>query len=273
MFNGIIRNVREKSPLVHNITNYVTVNDVANVVLAIGASPIMSDEPMDVEDIQTICGALNINIGTLNQQTIKAMHLAGRKANELEHILLLDPVGAGASKLRTSTAIDLIDELSFDIIRGNISEIKALVLGSNDTKGVDASVDDAVNDNNLEEMVTFAKSVAAKYNSVIAITGAIDLIADANKCYVIRNGKSEMGRITGTGCQLSALTCAFATANRDNILEATAAAVCTMGVAGEIGYERMSERDGNSSYRNYIIDAIYNMDEETLNKYARITIM
>lgn len=273
MFKGIIENVRKQSPLVHNITNYVTVNDVANVILAIGASPIMSDEPMDVEDIQTICGALNINIGTLNQQSIKAMHLAGKKANELGHVLLLDPVGAGASKLRTGTAVDLLEELQFDIIRGNISEIKALVLGSSDTKGVDANVDDAVTDANLEEMVAFAKSVSKRYSAIIAITGAIDLIADENTCYVIRNGKAAMGRITGTGCQLSGLIPAFVVANKEDKLKATAAAICTMGVAGEIGYERMTDKDGNSSYRNYIIDAIYNMDDETLAKYAKCEVM
>lgn len=272
MLGECLENVRKNVPLVHNITNYVTVNDVANVLLASGGSPIMSDEPEDVEDITSICGGLNINIGTLNQQTIKGMFAAGRKAAELGHPILLDPVGAGASKLRTETAVKLMDEIKFTVIRGNISEIKTLALGSGTTKGVDADVADAVSDETLDSAVRFVKEFAKKADTIIAITGAIDLVSDGDKCYVIRNGRPEMGRITGTGCQLSGLTTAFVVANPDNKLEAVAAAVCTMGLAGEIGWSRMQEGDGNSTYRNRIIDAIFNMDGETLNKGAKYEI-
>ena len=267
-----MENVRKNVPLVHNITNYVTVNDVANVLLAAGGSPIMSDEPEDVEDITTICGGLNINIGTLNKQTIEGMFRAGRKAAELGHTILLDPVGAGASSLRTNTAVKLMAEIKFTVIRGNISEIKTLALGSGTTKGVDADVADAVTDETLDSAVKFVKDFAKKADAVVAITGAIDLVSDGDKCYVIRNGRPEMGRITGTGCQLSALTTAFVVANPDNKLEAAAAAVCTMGLAGEIGWSRMQDGDGNSTYRNRIIDAIFNMDAETLNKGAKYEI-
>ena len=272
MLGKYIENVRKNVPLVHNITNYVTVNDVANVLLAAGGSPIMSDEPEDVEDITTICGGLNINIGTLNKQTIEGMFKAGRKAAELGHTILLDPVGAGASSLRTNTAVKLMDEIKFTVIRGNISEIKTLALGSGTTKGVDADVADAVTDETLDSAVKFVKDFAKKADAVVAITGAIDLVSDGDKCYVIRNGRPEMGRITGTGCQLSALTTAFVVANPDNKLEAAAAAVCTMGLAGEIGWSRMQDGDGNSTYRNRIIDAIFNMDAETLNKGAKYEI-
>ena len=270
MFGERLENVRKSSPLVHNITNYVTVNDVANVLLATGASPIMSDEPLDVEDITSICGGLNINIGTLNQRTIEAMFKAGRKANELGHVVSLDPVGAGASKLRTETALKLMDEIKFDVIRGNISEIKTLVTGSGSTKGVDADAADAVTDDNLDEMISFVKKVSEKTRSIIAITGAIDLVADKDTCYVIRNGRPEMSKITGTGCQLSGLIPAFAVANPGNKLEAVAAAVSMMGVAGEIGWSRMQDGDGNSTYRNRIIDAIFNMDGATLDKYSKV---
>ena len=219
MFKNCLENVRKSTPLVHNITNYVTVNDVANILLACGGSPIMSDELEDVEDITSICGGLNINIGTLNKNTIPSMFLAGKKANELHHKVLLDPVGAGASNLRTSTALKLVEEVQFDVIRGNISEIKTLALGSGSTKGVDADVADAVTEDTLEDTIAFAKRFAARTNSIIAITGAIDLVSDANTCYVIRNGRSEMGRITGTGCQLSGLLTAYLVANPDNQLE------------------------------------------------------
>lgn len=269
MFGNCIDNVRKNVPLVHNITNYVTVNDVANVILACGGSPIMSDEPQDVEDITAICGGLNINIGTLNQRSIEGMFLAGKKAKELGHTVLLDPVGAGASKLRTDTAVKLMDEIKPDVIRGNISEIKTLALGSGTTKGVDADAADAVTEENLEQMVGFAKDFARKSGAVVAITGAIDLVADGDTCYVIRNGRAEMGKITGTGCQLSGMMTAFMTANPDKKLEAAAAAVCTMGLAGEIAWNRMQEGDGNSTYRNRIIDAVYNMDGKTLDEGAK----
>ena len=269
MLGKCLDNVRKNVPLVHNITNYVTVNDVANVLLACGGSPIMSDEPDDVEDITAICGGLNINIGTLNKNSIEGMFLAGKKANELNHMVLLDPVGAGASKLRTDTAVKLMDEINFTVIRGNISEIKTLALGSGTTKGVDADVADAVSEDNLDDAVRFVKEFAKESGSVVAVTGAIDLVSDGEKCYVIRNGRPEMGKITGTGCQLSGMMTAFLVANPDNILDAAAAAVCTMGLAGEIGWSNMTETDGNSTFRNRIIDAIFNMDAETLNKYAK----
>ena len=272
MFKECIDNVRKTVPLVHNITNYVTVNDVANVLLACGGSPIMSDEPEDVEDITSICGGLNINIGTLNQRSIEGMYRAGAKANALGHVVLLDPVGAGASALRTNTAVGLMNKVKFDVIRGNISEIKTLALGSGTTKGVDADVSDAVTEESLDQAVNFTKNLAAKTGSIIAITGAIDLVADENKCYVIRNGRAEMGRITGTGCQLSGMMTAFVTANPKAKLEAAAAAVCAMGLAGEIGWSRMQDGDGNSTYRNRIIDAIYNMDGDTLEKGSKFEV-
>lgn len=272
MLGSCIENVRKQVPLVHNITNYVTVNDVANALLACGGSPIMSDEPEDVEDITSICGGLNINIGTLNQRSIEGMYRAGRKANELGHVVLLDPVGAGASKLRTDTAVGLIDTIRLTAIRGNISEIKTIALGSGTTKGVDADVADAVTEETLDRSVQFAKDLAAKTGTIIAITGAIDLVADAETCYVIRNGRPEMGKITGTGCQLSGIMTAFLVANPENRIEAAAAAVCAMGLAGEIGWSRMQEGDGNSTYRNRIIDAIYNMDGGTLDRGAKYEI-
>lgn len=220
-------------------------------------------------DITSICGGLNINIGTLNKQSIQAMFIAGAKANELGRPVLLDPVGAGASSLRTNTAIELMEKVKCDVIRGNISEIKTLAFGSGTTKGVDADSADTVTDENLEAMVKFVKNLAAEKKTIIVVTGAIDLVADSEKCYVIRNGRAEMSKITGTGCQLSGMTTAYVTANPDNKLEAAAAAVCAMGLAGEIGYSNMTESDGNATYRNRIIDAICNMDSDTLTKGAK----
>lgn len=265
----MLENVRAKTPLVHNITNYVTVNDVANVLLAAGGSPIMSDDADDVEDITSICGGLNINIGTLNKNTIPSMFLAGKKANELGHIVLLDPVGAGASRLRTDTANRLMREVRFDAVRGNISEIKTLCTGSGTTKGVDADAVDAVTEANLDDGVQLVKAFAQKTGCIIAVTGAIDLVSDGERCWCIRNGRAEMSRITGTGCQLSALMTAFLVANPDRKLDAAAAAVCMMGLAGEIGWANMQPGDGNSTYRNRIIDAIFNMTGDALEEGAK----
>lgn len=272
MLHQYLENVRTKAPLVHNITNYVTVNDVANILLACGGSPIMADDQEEVEEITSICGGLNINIGTLNHNTIPSMLLAGKKSNELGHKVLLDPVGAGASKLRTDTALKLIREVKFDVIRGNISEIKTLALGYGSTQGVDANIADVVTEENLKDTVIFINAFAKRTGCVIVITGAIDLVSDGSTCYVIRNGRKEMGRITGTGCQLSGLMTAYLVANPDHTLEAAAAAVCAMGLAGEIGYSRMREGDGNATYRNRIIDAISNMTAEELEKGARYSI-
>lgn len=272
MLKELFDNVRIKKPLIHNITNYVTVNDVANMVLACGASPIMADDEHEVEEITSICTGLNINIGTLNSRTISSMKKAGQKANELSHPIVLDPVGVGASQLRTKTAFELIEHVQFDVIRGNISEIKVLAFQQGSVHGVDANVEDAVTEENLDKCITFIKNYAKQVHAVVAVTGAIDLVSDGEMCYVIRNGTKEMSSITGTGCQLSALTAAFVSANQDHILEAVTAAVCAMGLAGEIAKDNMLAHEGNATYRNRIIDAIYHMDGDILEKGAKYEI-
>ncbi len=269
MFEKILENVRKTVPLIHNITNYVTVNDCANILLACGGSPIMSDDIGEAEEITSICGGLNINIGTLNGNTIPSMFAAGKKANELGHPVVLDPVGAGASRLRTQTAYRLLDEVKFTVIRGNISEIRALASGTGTTRGVDADVADIVTDETMDDTVEFAKKFAEKTGAVITITGAIDIIADQSRAYCIRNGHPMMSKITGSGCQLSALIAAYVTANPEQPLEAAAAAVCALGLCGERAFARMSEQDGNASYRNHIIDEIYNLTGDDLESGAR----
>lgn len=269
MFEKILENVRKTVPLIHNITNYVTVNDCANILLACGGSPIMSDDIGEAEEITSICGGLNINIGTLNGNTIPAMFAAGKKANVLGHPVVLDPVGAGASGLRTQTAYRLLDEVKFTVIRGNISEIKALASGTGTTRGVDADIADTVTAETLDGTVEFAKKFAEKTGAVIAITGAIDIVADQSRAYCIRNGHPMMGKTTGTGCQLSALIAAYVTANPEQPLEAASAAICAMGICGELAFARMSAQDGNSSYRNYIIDAVYNLTGDELESGAK----
>ncbi len=254
-----LENVRNTTPLIHCITNYVTVNDCANALLACGGSPIMSDEPKDVEDITSICGGLVINIGTLNERSIEAMHLAGKRAVQLEHPIVLDPVGAGASTLRTQTASELIDKLKVSVVRGNMSEVKALVGASNSTRGVDVNPDDAVSEDNLAASAAFAQEVAKSLDCVLVVTGAIDLVADTSNVVAIRNGVDIMGKITGTGCMLDTLIAAYIVANPSQIFEATVAAVAGWGLAGQDASARVSKADGNASFRTYLIDAACNM--------------
>ena len=268
MMKKMLENVRNNSPLVHSITNYVTVNDCANILLACGAAPIMADDEAEVEEITSICNALYINIGTLNKRTIPSMMLAGKKANELNHPVILDPVGAGASSLRTNTCYELMENIRFSVIRGNISEIKTLAAGSGTTKGVDADLADMITADTMESTIEFAKAFSAKTGAIIIITGATDIVADDKKAYILRNGRAEMGRITGTGCMLTAVVAAYIAANPDNPLEACASAVASMGLSGELAFDRLEKGCGNSSYRNYIIDDIYNLTGEALEKGA-----
>jgi hydroxyethylthiazole kinase len=285
MFDQIIKTVRSTKPLIHCITNYVTVNDVANILLACGASPIMADDALEVEEITSICNGLALNIGTLNTRTIESMLLAGKKANEIGAITVLDPVGAGASTLRTNTTFTLLKEIKFSVIRGNISEIKTVYQGSGATKGVDASVSDMVTEDNLDDAISLAKELSKKTKAIIAITGAIDIIADENKVYLIRNGHPMMSNITGTGCMLTALITAFCAANNmkqqsdsiatkaEYLLEATASAVICEGLAGENAYAKTDELEGGTStFRMCLIDAISKMTDDILVRGMKIEV-
>lgn len=260
--------VRERRPLIHCITNYVTANDVANLLLACGASPIMADEPEEVEEITARCAGLCLNLGTPSRRTIPSLMRAGVKAGELGRPVVLDPVGVGASALRLRTAQELMARVTFTVLRGNVSELRALAGGQEHTRGVDAGGADAVTEAELERGVAFAKGTARRTGTVVAVTGAIDLVSDGEQCVVIRNGRPEMGLVTGTGCQLSALTAACLAASPERPLEAAAAAVCAMGVAGELAWARMSPQDGNATYRDRIIDAVCRMDGTALEKGA-----
>lgn len=272
MLGQMLENVKKKTPLVHNITNYVTVNDCANILLACGGSPIMADDLDDVKDITRICTALNINIGTIQRDLIPSMLAAGRISNSLNHPVLLDPVGAGASRIRTETSLELIENIRFAAIRGNISEIKAIALGSGGARGVDADVADSVTDETIPSVIEFAREFSIKTGAVTVITGATDLVVSKDRQFIIRNGHPMMSSVTGTGCMLSAMTAAYLGANPGNEAEACAAAVCAMGLCGELAHKRLSEHDGNSTFRNMIIDEIYNLTPQKLENGAKITV-
>lgn len=263
----IIKNTRTAVPLVHCITNYVTVNDCANALLACGGSPIMADDEREAADITGICSALAVNIGTLNSRTVEAMLSAGKRAAELGNITVFDPVGAGASAYRTQTAERLMKEVRFDIIRGNMSEIRAVAGLSNSTRGVDADSADAVTEGGEYDAVQFLKELSQKTGSIIAVTGAEDIITDGETAYIVKNGTPLMSKVTGTGCMLSAVTAAFAAANRDALLDAVVCAVASMGLAGERAAERFC---GTGSYRTGIIDELSNMTDEILAEGIKV---
>ncbi|MBP2058758.1 hydroxyethylthiazole kinase [Lactobacillus colini] len=269
MFGELLENVRRNVPLVHNITNYVTVNDVANIILAVGGSPIMADDEREVAEITSKSRALYLNLGTLNTRTIKSMLIAAEEANKNNIPVILDPVGAGFSKLRDEAIDQLLGQVKFSAIRGNMSEIKALLKKGSQAKGVDVQVSDQIGQDNLKSCVEFAKQAARALQCVIAISGPIDIVSDGEVAYCVYGGDKLMSRITGTGCQLTAMIATFIGANPRKVLLASVAAIAMIDICGEQGVRRMTDLDGNASLRNYIIDAVFNLTETELDKEAR----
>lgn len=262
--------VREKNPLVHHITNYVTVNDCANITLAIGGSPVMADEIAEVRDMVSLASAFVINIGTLNSRTVEAMLEGGKRANELNIPVILDPVGAGATPYRTEVAKKIIEEIKLTVIRGNLSEIKTLYGIKTQTKGVDSgdSIDDNVDEFTMAKEI--AKAFANKLNTVVAITGAVDIITDGKILYTAHNGHKIMSRITGTGCMCTSLIGSYLGAT-DSSLIAALAGIASMSIAGETAYEGLDKNcDGTGSLKVKIIDAIYNLDEKVILERGKI---
>ncbi|MDE7234700.1 MAG: hydroxyethylthiazole kinase [Ruminiclostridium sp.] len=268
MFGELLMRVRERSPLIHCITNYVTANDCANLLLACGASPIMSDSPDEVGDVVSLCGGLLLNTGTMSRDRLNAMLLAGERANTLGIPVVLDPVGAGSSGARTEAVFTILRTVRVSAIRSNLSELRAILGTAAPTRGVDSDPKEKITD--LSQTIETMKRLSERLGAIIAVTGETDLVADCEKVYKIKNGSPLLRLVTGAGCQLSALTAAFLAANPEKSTEAAAAAVCMMGVCGEIAEGRMTEADGNASYRNYVIDAAYRLTEQELNGRARV---
>lgn len=261
----LLQKVRDKSPLIHHITNYVTVNDCANITLAIGASPIMADALEEATDIARISSALVLNMGTLNEHTIPSMLAAGQAASKAGVPVIFDPVGAGASQLRNKTAIRLLNEVNISVLRGNISELRFLAGLHSETKGVDASENDL---RNTQDAILVAKMLADKCNCVVAITGAVDVVSNGKEIICIENGHPMLSTITGTGCMCTSLIGSFCGASSELLFEATAAALLSMGIAGEIAYDRAGKK-GNGSFRAALHDAVSQMNGETIDRRAK----
>lgn len=261
-------------PLVHCITNYVTAHEVANMILAAGGAPIMADDPREVEEITQRCDALCINLGTFSELRYEAMI----KAHQLSRVSVLDLVGVGASALRAEAALNLMSVAPFTVIKGNVSELKRLSSVRSDeighANGVDAHPDDEIREANLQQHVLWVKALSRTWKSIVVVTGALDLVTDGQVCYVIRNGHPLMQRVTGMGCQLTGLIgCYIAKqSSHQSQLSGVLNAVCLMGIAGEVAFQRLCEGEGNASYGNRVIDAVFHMEEESFKRRANYEI-
>ncbi len=251
--------LREQRPLVHNITNYVVMNNTANALLSIGASPVMAHAPEEMEAMAGIASALVINIGTLSSEWIESMLIAGKTAQKRGIPVILDPVGAGATEFRTQACHKIIKECKPTIIRGNASEIMALISSDVKTKGVDST-------ESSEKAVELAKNLAKESGAVVSISGPIDFITDGVKVSQVKNDILLMSKVTGMGCTASTLSGAFA-AVCDNPFEAAATAMAIMAVAGEM---TIDVAKGPGTFQSHFFDSLYAMNETAIAKYLML---
>ena len=251
--------LREKKPLIHNITNFVVMNYTANALLAMGVSPVMAHAQNEVEDMVAFAGALVLNIGTLTDDWIASMIKAGKKASEQQTPIILDPVGSGATALRTDSAKKIIDETRINVIRGNASEILSLRHADSKTKGVDSI-------HSVEEAAEAATVLAEELKTTLAITGPVDLITDGNRVFRVANGHPLMGYVTGTGCTATVTIGAFLAVDDDPV-SATATALAYFGLAGEVAGQNAS---APGSFMIQMIDALYTITPEALEAGCKI---
>ena len=255
-----LRRLRDAKPLVHQITNYVVMNETANATLALGALPVMAHAREEVEEMAAIAGALVLNIGTLSPHWVDAMLLAGRVANERGIPVVLDPVGAGATTYRTETAKRILDELDVTVLRGNAGEVATLV-------GVDAEVRGVESITTGGDPADLARQAGRQLGLVASVTGAVDHVSDGETVISIANGHPLMATITGTGCMSSALTGCFLAVNQDAPLAAAAEALVAFGVAGE---DAAVGAKGPGSFHVALYDALAALDPDTLDGRARL---
>ncbi len=258
IWEDILR-VRAEAPLVHNITNYVVMNTTANALLALGASPVMAHAAEEVQEMAALARALVINIGTLSAAWVESMLKAGRSAKSSGIPIVLDPVGAGATRFRTETARRLMREAPPAIIRGNASEIRALHNDEQGTCGVDST-------RSSEEAADSAEALSRQLGCVVSVSGAVDIVAGDGRVIRISNGHPMMPRVTGLGCSASAVTGAFAAVNSSPVL-AAAHAMAVMGIAGEIAAEHSP---GPGSFQVNLLDALYRLQKSDISARLRM---
>jgi hydroxyethylthiazole kinase len=252
-----LRTIRERKPLVHQITNYVVMNETANATLALGALPAMAHAPQEVEEMAAAAGALVLNIGTLSEPWIHGMLLAGHAANDARVPIVLDPVGAGATNYRTATARRLLDELEIAVVRGNAAEMATLAGEEAEIRGVESMAAGGPD---------LARSAATALGCVAAVTGPVDHISDGQNGYAVANGHELLGTVTGTGCMATAMTGCFL-AVQPNPLPAAAEALVAFGVAAE---DAAAEAKGPGSFHAALYDALAALDPDTLDERAKV---
>jgi hydroxyethylthiazole kinase len=252
-----LRELRERKPLVHQITNYVVMNETANATLALGALPVMAHAPQEVGEMASAAGALVLNIGTLSEHWVEAMLLAGKATTAP---IVLDPVGAGATEYRTETARRLLDELPVAVVRGNAAEIATLAGRESEIRGVESM-------ETADSARELAKDAARSLGTVVAVTGATDFVSDGERVVAVSNGHELLGTVSGTGCMSTAVTGAFLAVKPDASLEAAAEALVAFGVAGE---DAARGAAGPGTFHAALYDALYNLDPATLDERARL---
>lgn len=258
----VLEKVRATTPLVHHITNMVVMNDTANITLHIGASPVMAHAKEEVAEMVGLAQALVLNIGTLTPQLVDAMVIAGRKANELSVPVIFDPVGVGATSLRTQSAKRILDEVEVAVIRGNSAELSILAGHDAVVRGVDA-VGTAAPASDV------AQAVAVKFGAIAAVTGQRDYVSDGSTVIEISNGHPLMAALTGTGCMATSVVAGFVAVEENHLL-ATAAALTCYGVAGEIAAEKSA---GPGSFKTALFDVMYGLDFEAIKSKARVQVV
>jgi hydroxyethylthiazole kinase len=254
-----LRTLRETKPLVHQITNYVVMNETANATLALGALPVMAHAPQEVEEMVGLAGALVLNIGTLSDHWVEAMLAAGKAANARGVPVVLDPVGAGATRLRTETTLRLLEDVNVTVLRGNPGEIANTIGRQAEVRGVESV--EAVPGSEL------ADAAAKALGITVAVTGPVDHVADGERTVAIANGHELLGTVSGTGCMATAITGCFLAIRPDAPLEAAAEALVAFGVAGE---DAAGDAKGPGSFHAGLYDALYNLDPDTLDDRAKI---
>ena len=267
-----LESVHTKKPLIDCITNFVTVNDCANIILAAGGSPSMAEDIREVAESAAGADALVCNLGAINR--VDSMIIGGKSAATANKPVILDPVAAGNTSLRRRESSMLLENVHFSVIRGNASEIKALALSTASGSGVDVSAADSINEDTLPAAINTAKLLSTKTDAVIAVSGPIDIITDGIQTVLLRNGCALMSRITGSGCMLTSLIGTFCGAMPNSIFEAVFSACAVMDIAGELADERrIKNGTGNASFRTDLIDAVFNMDPDTLTARLNIELL
>ncbi|MFC1539682.1 hydroxyethylthiazole kinase [Candidatus Latescibacterota bacterium] len=255
----ILEKIKKEKPLIHHITNWVTIYDCANMTRAFGALPVMAHASEESGDMTGIASALVLNIGTLTPELIESMIIAGKTANRRNIPVVLDAVGVGATPLRDTKVFELLDNMHIDIIKGNASEIARIAGEDVKTKGVESTDVDT-------DLVLLAKKLAASRNAVVVITGNEDIAANAEKAYIVKNGHEMMGSVVGTGCMAASVIGAFAAVEKDYALAASSALAC-YGIAGELAAVHAK---GPGSFKMNLYDEVYNLDKEKIERLVNI---